>query len=131
MALYSPIDRDRYKVTTVDHGNFKVLGTVSDIDGGSWRVQFVPDVSFVGSFAVVGRSGGPQAGNDSVAFTQIPYNRVSLNGQASDWNLVSDVLLSDFIINVPGTGLSVALLVECTAGFGVLYAKPYYDRASQ
>lgn len=123
MPLTSSTDR-RYKITTVDNGNYKILGNVSDSTGGAWRVQFAPDASFVGSLLVTARASGDDAVSDAVGFGTIAYRRVQLGGLASDYTLVTTTLTTDAIILVPANGLSVAIAVTCTAGFGYLYTIP-------
>ena len=124
MATTYPI-QNAYRVTTVDHGMFCVLGTVSPRTVGLWSVQFVPDQSFVGQLGVVGRIAGKDATDDAVGFGSIPYRRVQLGGVASDNAMVADAIPhTGALILVPASGLTVALLVDCTAGFGDVYLFP-------
>lgn len=113
-----------YRVTTSDNGKFLFLGNASDGRTGTFVVQFVPDASFAGSFGVTARVYGKPASDNGVAFVSIPYRRVNLAGIASDRTLVAAVLTDSFIIEVPSSGVVLALLCECTAGFGTLYSWP-------
>lgn len=113
-----------YRVKTADNGKFLFLGNASDGRTGTFFVQFVPDASFAGSFGVVARAYGKPASDNGVAFISVPYRRVNLAGVASDRALVSAVLTDSFMIEVPSTGVVLALLCECTAGFGTLYSWP-------
>lgn len=123
MATEYPVGR-RYKITTADNGLFPTLGNVSDNEVGSWHITFVPDDSFVGSIAIVGRPAGKDAAGDNVGFGSIPYRRVSVSGVASDHKLVADTNSTGLIALVPADGMSIALLVECTAGFAYVYSHP-------
>ena len=123
MATEYPIGR-RYKITTVDNGKFPTFGNVSSSDVGSWHVTFVPDESFVGSIAFVGRPAGKDASDDGVGFASIPYRRVQVGGIASDNTLVTATNSTGLMAIVPADGMSVALLVEGTDGFGYLYSRP-------
>lgn len=113
-----------YRVTTADNGKFLYLGNASDGRTGTFVIQWVPDGSFVGSFGVTARVYGKPASDNGVAFQSIPYRRVSLAGVASDRTLVAAVLTDAFLIEVPSSGVALALLCECTAGFGTLYSWP-------
>lgn len=90
---------------------------------GAVVVQFVPDVDFVGAFAVVGRP-RDQSTSPSVAqapFVPVPYIAVNTNGAAAERTLGSAPITQQGIIEVPANGLSVGLLVACTAGTCKLY----------
>ena len=113
-----------YRVSTADHGKFLYLGNASDGRTGTFVVQWVPDASFAGSFGVVARIYGKPASDNGVAFISVPYRRVNLAGVASDRTLVSAVLADSFLIEVPSSGVALALLCDCTAGFGTLYSWP-------
>lgn len=123
MASPYPINT-RYKITEADHGNILKLGNAAEGAVGTWQVQFVPDASFVGSFAVLARSDHKDAHGDAVPYVSVPYRKVFLNDLPADYSLASDIITSGSILQIPSSGLSVALLVECTAGFGYLYSKP-------
>lgn len=123
MATEYPIGR-RYRITTADHGLFPTLGNVSDQETGAWHVTFVPDESFVGSIAIVGRASGKDIREDGYGFGSIPYRRVQVGGVASDNALTTATNSTGMIAIIPADGLSVAILVDCTAGFGFLYSRP-------
>jgi hypothetical protein len=125
MATAYPIGR-RYRVTSVDNGKFGELGDASPALVGAFMLQFVPDASFAGSIGILARAAGKDAKDDNVGYASIAYRRVQMNGQASDYALITDgtPLASDFTILIPASGLAVAVLVECTAGFGYLYSTP-------
>lgn len=125
MANVYPIGR-RYRVTSIDNGKFGELGDASPASVGAHMLQFVPDETFQGSIGILARAAGKDAKDDNVGYASIAYRRVQLNGVASDYALVTDgaPLTSDFTVLVPAAGLAVAILVECTAGFGYLYWTP-------
>ncbi len=107
-------------------GRFAVLGNVSAVEGGHWRVQFYPDDLFSGSLTPVGRSAGKDAHDADVGFGTVPYRRVQMNGVASDRAIVSDgnPIATDFIIEVPASGLSIALLIDVSVAGGLLLTQP-------
>lgn len=113
-----------YSATTNDDGKFLFFGNASDGRVGTFVVEFVPGLAWNGSFVVVGRVYGKPASDNGVGFVPIPYKRVSLNNVASDRALVSDVLTSHFIIEIPASGLAVALLTSAASGDGVVYNWP-------
>ena len=113
-----------YKVTTNDDGKFLFFGNASDGRVGTIVVQFDPGLAWNGSFAVVGRVYGKPASDNGVGFVPIPYKRVSLDNVASDRALVSAVLTSTFIIEIPANGMVVALLTSAASGTGVVYNWP-------
>ncbi len=107
-------------------GRFAVLGNVSTVEVGTWRIQFYPDEAFTGTLTVMGRSAGKDAHDADVGFGTIPYRRIQLNGVASDRSLVTDgvPIATDFIIEVPASGLALALLLDCTTGSGLILSQP-------
>lgn len=113
-----------YRVTSADHGKILFFGNASDGRVGTFVVQWVPDASFAGSFAVTGRVYGKPASDNGVPFDPIPYRRVTLANVASDRELVADTLTTPFLIEVPSNGIAVGLLCACTDGFGTLYSWP-------
>lgn len=125
MATEYPITQ-RYQITVADNGKFPTLGVVSRDESGCWHLTFVPDDSFVGSIAIVGRSSGKDIAGDGNGFGSIPFRRVQIAGVASDNSLVTTPYANStgMIAIIPADGLSVALLVECTAGFGYAYSRP-------
>ena len=116
-----------YRVSTTDHGKFLYLGNASDGRTGTMAVQWVPDASFTGSFAVTARMHGKPASDNGVAFVDYPFRRVVLNNVASDRAVTTNTatpLVNSFIIEVPSNGVALAMLCSCTAGFGYLYSWP-------
>jgi hypothetical protein len=105
-------------------GQLLILGDVNEVEGGAWAVHFVPDASFVGTLIVLGRARGRAADTDGVGFAPIPYRRISLNNVAQDYAIVQDTITNTAIIQIPSAGLSVAILVNCSAGFGFVYNHP-------
>lgn len=123
MALEYPINR-RYRITTADSGKFPTLGEVSDQECGAWHLTFVPDETFAGGIAILGRALGKDIYEDGYGFGTIPYRRVQVAGVASDNTLVADANSTGLVAIVPADGMSIALFVECTAGFGYVYSRP-------
>ena len=125
MALLSPASA-RYRITTADHGNYKLLGNVSESEAGFWRIAFDPDDTFVGSLLVTARADGDHTHDDEVGFGTLRYRVLQLNGVGADYSvLTAEPIGQHCIILVPSVGLSVALAVTCTAGTGMLYVKPF------
>lgn len=118
----------KYKVTPIDNGNIGVLGDVSVSDPGMFRIHWVPDASFLGDgLGVLGRAviDDPLGTN----YGTVPYRRAQVAGVSSDYamvqtNGVAVPITADSIIYVPATGLSIAVLMGCTSGFGWLYSQP-------
>ena len=116
-----------YRVSAADNGKFLFLGNASDGRTGTMFVQFVPEASFVGSFAVTARAHGKPASDNGVAFVDYPFRRVVIANVASDRAMTTNTVtpLSDgFIIEVPSNGVALALLCDCSAGVGTLYSWP-------
>lgn len=125
MANIFPIDR-MFRITPDVDGKFAVLGDAANGRVGAWSIDFNPDASFTGSFAIVGRSRGAPAHTDSVPFKQVLFRRIYLNGvaYAYDWSAAADVVTGPSLIQVPANGVSIALLISCAAGFGKVYSWP-------
>ena len=113
-----------YPVRVADHGKIIFLGNASDGRVGTFTIEFVPDASWSGTFAVLGRVYGKPASDNGVGFSPIPYRRICLNNVASDRAIVSDVLTGHFIIEVPASGLAIGLLASVQASGGVVYNWP-------
>ena len=123
MANRYPINRD-YTVTTTDNGNTLVLGNTSLGDkAGAWIIEFAPSLGFVGEFQVVARMMGKVPDDDTLGFLPVPYRVINLNGTASDYAFSTAHLTQPFIIQVPGSGMSIGLLTACSAGSGRLYSQ--------
>ena len=71
---------NRYKITAQDHGRFLKIGNASNSDVSTWEVQFVPDASWDGEFAVMGRLDHTQIEADVGPFMPVPFRKVVLNG---------------------------------------------------
>ncbi len=82
----------------------------------TYTIQFIPSADFAGQFAVLGRVAGNAAQTAGVVMATIPYRRINVNGVASDYNIVTDVISGPGIIQVPANGLAVGLLIACSAG---------------
>jgi len=119
----APMGRSQRIVTATD-GQLLELGDVNEVEGGAWSVHFVPDASFTGAFIIMGRARGRGAAADGVGYSPIPYRRISLNNVAQDYAIVQDIITNTAIIIVPAAGLSVAILVNCSAGFAFVYNHP-------
>lgn len=116
----------RYKITTSDHGNYKLLGNVSESEAGFFRVSFDPVDGFEGSLMVVARADGDDPSTDTVGFGSFAYRVLQKGGVAQDYTALStDLITGSCTILIPSVGLSVALAVTCTAGRGILYSKPF------
>jgi hypothetical protein len=120
---------NRRQPIAVEHnGRFGVLGNVSASFVGTWRVQFTCTEDFAGSLTPMARGASKDLHDDNVGFATIPYRRVQLAGVASDYALVTGAsvvnITTDFTILVPAAGLSIAFLVECVAGSGIVYSQP-------
>lgn len=111
---------NRYNViTATNNGDILPLGpagTTSFV--GTMGVQFAPSLDFVGSFQVLGKIMGTAA--DNAPYVPIPYRRVTVvaggSVVASDYAMVSDPVVPTAMIHVPSAGLSIALLITCSAG---------------
>ena len=118
---------NRYKITTQDHGRFLKIGDASNSDVSTWEVQFVPDASWDGEFAVMGRLAHTSIEADGGPFLAVPFRKVVLNGASGLYTMVAseeNVIRSGSILQIPATGLVIAMLASVSAGYGYLYSKP-------
>lgn len=123
MANRYPLNRD-YTVSAQDHGNTLVLGNTSLGDqAGAWLIEFSPGPGWTGGFQVVGRAMTPVADADNLAFLPVPYRKINIGGTASDYSFDTAQQAGLFVIQVPASGMSIGLLVSCTAGTGRLYSQ--------
>lgn len=110
-------------VTPEYHGDFLEFGDATPRDEtGVVTVQFNPDVDFVGEFGVVARR--KRTPNDSATdapFLPVAYIAVNVNGASALRPLSLATITGPGLIEVPATGLSVGVLVSCTAGKCTLY----------
>jgi hypothetical protein len=123
MASPYPIP-NRYRVTPADDGKILKLGNAASGEVGTWLVQFVPDMTFAGDLVVMGRVDHAEAQTDNVPYVPVRYRAAYLNTASADYALVETAVVSGSILQIPASGLSIALLASCTAGYGYLYATP-------
>lgn len=106
------------------HGLFLELGDATSYDRtGTITVFFVPSVDFVGEFAVMGRprEQPTTAADTGAPFVAVGYIAVNVNGVAVNRLYSTATITQQGIIEVPANGMSVGLLVSCTAGTCKLY----------
>lgn len=116
MATVSRSSR-RFKVTPAHNGEISDLGpATANASLGTFVIQFITSEDFVGSFAVLGRAYGQNARDAEAQMMSIPYRRANVNGVASDYKMVGDVISGPGLIQIPANGLAIGLLVECSAG---------------
>lgn len=115
---------------TENNGGIYTLGNGNDGRTSVMTIQFATNQNWQGTISVLGRIYGPPANADNVGFLPIPYRRVILGPTASDRALVSDPLTGAFLIEVPANGITVALSIGTTAGFGRLYSWPLFGSAT-
>lgn len=125
MASPYPIS-NRYKITTQDHGQILKLGNASTGEVGTWLIQFVPDATFDGGLAVLGRIEHDKAVADVIPYVPVRYRAAYLNTVSADYALVDTQITSGSILQVPASGLSIAVLVSCAEGYGYLYSVPLH-----
>lgn len=107
----------QYTVTTADNSSLLEIGPAGTTQSVAvFVVQFNPSLTWAGSFVVKGRTLGTAADALNMPFDALPYRRVSLAHNASDYAIVSDPITGAAIIQIPANGLSIALQVVCTAG---------------
>jgi hypothetical protein len=124
MATVYPIDR-AYRITPQDHGNFAEFGPAGVASAvGTWGFSWVPDGSFAGGLAVMARASGQKAKDNDTPFKPYPYQGVTVNGVLSSpaFGYVTTTITGPSDWQVPSNGMSIALLINCTAGFGWLYS---------
>lgn len=113
-----------FTITQGVNGQIGVIGNVTDeADTGFAHVQLVPDAQADATFVVVGRSQSKAAadnspiGGQAAPWLPIPYQRVTLGNQASDYAFVSDPISmgnGPCQIIIPASGMQVGLLVSIT-----------------
>ena len=122
-SIFPVAGSSSFTVTSEYDGDFIEFGDATPRDEtGCVTIQFNPDVEFDGQFAVVARR--KRTPNDSATdapFLPVAYIAVNVNGAASLRPLSVAVISAPGLIEVPATGLSVGLLVACTAGKCTLY----------
>ena len=108
--------------TPIGYGN-----TGDENQGGAWTFELAPDLSFDGSFVVVGRTTRVQSADSPlVPWMPIPYRRITLGNVASDYAMVSDQITNAMLpalIQVPSNGMQVGLDPVSTQGSCAVYGK--------
>ncbi len=86
-------------------------------------VQFAPSIGFDGQFVVEGhvmgdaaQDMGPPNSTVDVPFGPIPYRRIMLNNIAQVRELVTDPITTSALIEIPASGLTVALQIAPPSG---------------
>lgn len=121
MSIPTVINRPqrRFVVKPDDDGKIADMGPPSTgTIGGAYIIQFIPSEDFTGQFAVLGRVyGKPSVEDGGAQFATIPYRAINTNGTAAtSRDVVTAVITGPGIIEVPASGLSVGLLIACSAG---------------
>lgn len=123
------IDRN-FAITPSVSGGIAILGNAADGEVGTYFVQLVPQVGFVGSLDVLARPYGKYANDDGVAFVPVPYRRVNVNNLASDYAISTASITQPGIIQIPANGMSIGLMITCSAGQAELYSWPLLGPSS-
>lgn len=117
-----------HAITSADDGQILELGPATTGGGGNqegtFAIQFKPELDWDGQIVVAGRVFGKAADDVDLPFIPIPYRRANLDNLASDYRIVFDPINSTALIQVPASGLSVGLLVTCTAGKCFVVSQP-------
>ena len=95
-------------------------GTAQD-ECGVVVLQFAPDLDWVGQFIVMARRKGSPADEVTAPFIPVPYIEVNVNGAASDRHHTDAIVTSTGLIEVPAAGVSIAVLMSCSAGTCAVY----------
>lgn len=114
-----------WNVTTANDGATAVYGNTSDQNPfGTWTFQFVPSLTFTGTFGVVGRGARIPTTDTTVPWMPVPYRRVTLANTAQDYAIVTAVLAgTNDIIDVPANGKAIGILISCQAGSCLIRAR--------
>ena len=116
MAI-KPRSSRKFGISASDNGDILEIGPAgTSSSGGVMAIQFVPDVNYIGSVVLVGKVFGQAAKDAGAPFMPISYRRVTVNNVASDYAIVSDPITGATTIQVPSNGISIGLLVTCSAG---------------
>lgn len=125
MSLVFPLDR-ALKITPQNSGNIAEFGAAGfGTSVGTWLIDFVPDSSWDGGLALLCRVSGEDGSDANVALVPCPYRAIYLNNASPAIPYGWDVqpIISRSIVQVPSNGLSIGVLINCTAGFGWLYSR--------
>lgn len=113
-----------FTIVPADQGNTLEIGPGGTPSATAvLNIQFDPSIDFVGAITIMGKIMGPAA-NPSTPTTQypgapfvgLPYRRLNWNGLPSDGAVVADVISAAGLIQVMAGGISIALMVACSAG---------------
>lgn len=117
--------RDKYVINSAVHGLFGELGTGYPDSPGSWLLYWLPDASWDGSMAVMGRIGGESAHTDGVPMVQVPYVALYLNSAVpgAPYSYATDLIVSTSVFEIRNNALSAGLLFNVNGGFGSLYIR--------
>jgi hypothetical protein len=114
-----------YNITTANDGATFVYGNTSTENPfGSWTFQFVPSLTFQGTFGVTARAARIPTTDTTIPWLAVPYRRISLNNTAQDYSLVTAQLVgtNDMIV-VPANGLAVGIQMTINAGSCLIRAR--------
>jgi hypothetical protein len=108
----------------IDAGNTYILGSPDALTGGALTLQLVNDNTLSASIVVSGRSLQGDALTDDVAFVPIVYKKLYLNGSVGDGSLASTAITTNSLIEIPASGMQIALVVTYTSGSASGYVMP-------
>ena len=108
----------KFGFSTDDNGDFLEIGPAGTSSaGGVMVIQFIPSANAVYSVIIHGKVFGPAAQDAAAPFMPIGYRRTTVNNVAAlDPTLTADPITGPSTIQVPSNGISIALLVACSAG---------------
>lgn len=108
----------KFGFSTDDNGDFLEIGPAgTSSTGGVMAIQLIPDQNFVGSVVIHGKIMGTAARDANVQFMPVMYRPITLNNVAADFTIpIATAVPGNSTINVPSNGVSIALLVTCSAG---------------
>lgn len=84
-------------------------GTTQQVS--TFMVQFSPGGNFDGQLSVQGRTLGQITQNKELPWGPIPYRRLRLANVAQLYEMVTDVISTEGLIQIPANGLSVILQI--------------------
>lgn len=121
-AIFPVANSPVFVATPEYDGNFVEFGPgAANDECGVVILQFAPDVDWVGQFIVMGRRKGSPADAVSAPFIPIPYLEINVGGVASDRHHSDAIITTTGLIEVPCPGVSVAVLMSCSAGTCAVY----------
>ena len=117
------LNQQTFQIDASQNGVFAECGPAGPGSVGVWTFHWVPDPSFDGGLAVMGRIAGQAAALDGVNMVQIPYRSSYLNNVAtgSPLNYGTTIITGTSLFYVDTAQLSAGILISCTTGFGKLY----------